>query len=172
MDTGRGGLHNVYFGYPRTPKCPLSYLANPNLNYFFISPCTPSEVSSVIQALKNGKSPGPNGMPIKLLKILESHISVHLSCLINESFVRGIFPDKLKIAKVIPVFKKGLTTKMSNFRPISLLSIFSKIFEKVMYQGPYKFLDIYELLFNMEFGFRSGHSTDHALVSLTGSIKS
>ena len=92
--------------------------------------------------------------------------------MINESFVRGIFPDKLKIAKVIPVFKKGLTTKKSNFRPISLLSIFSKIFEKVMYQGPYKFLDTYELLFNMEFAFRSGHSTDHALVSLTGSIKS
>ena len=91
--------------------------------------------------------------------------------MINESFVRGIFPDKLKIAKVIPVFKKGLTTKKSNYRPISLLSIFSKIFEKVMYQRLYKFLDTYELLFNMQFGFRSGHSTDHALVSLTESIK-
>ena len=157
---------------PRTPKSPLSYLAKPTLNSFFISPCTTSEVSSVIQALKNGKSCGPNSIPIKLLKILESHISVHLSCLINESFVRGIFPDKLKIAKVIPVFKKGLTTKTSNYRPISLLSIFSKIFEKVMYQRLYKFLDIYELLFNMQFGFRSGHSTDHALVSLTESIKS
>ena len=113
---------------PRTPKSPLSYLANPNLNSVLISPCTLSEVSSVIQALKNGKSGGPNSIPIKLLKILESHISVHLSCLINESFARGIFPDKLKIAKVIPVFKKGLTK--SNYRPISLLSIFSKYLKK------------------------------------------
>ena len=92
--------------------------------------------------------------------------------MINESFVRGIFPDKLKIATVIPVFKIDLTTKKSNYRPISLPSIFSKIFENVMYQRLHKFLDIYELLFNMQFGFRSGHSTDHALVSLTESIKS
>ena len=157
---------------PRTLKSPLSYLANPNLNSFFTSPCTPSEVSSFIQALKNGKCCDPNSIPIKLLRILESHISVHLSCLISESFVTGIFPDKLEIAKVIHEFKKGLTTKKSNYRPISLLFIFSKIFEIAMYQRLYKFFDIYELLFNMLFGFRSGHSTDHALVSLTESIKS
>lgn len=72
---------------------------------------------------------------------------------------------------VMPVFKKGLTTKKSNYRPMSLLSNFSKIFEKIMYQHLYKFLDICDLLFDMQFGFRSGHSIDHALVSLTESIK-
>ncbi len=157
---------------PRTPKSPLSYLSNPNLESFFISPCTSDEVSTVIQSLKNGKSCGPNSIPIKLMKILDSHVSVHLATLINESFETGIFPDKLKIAKVIPVFKKGLTTKKSNYRPISLLSIFSKIFEKIMYKRLYGFLEVHELLFNMQFGFRTGHSTDHALVSLTENIKS
>ena len=130
------------------------------------------EVSSVIQSLKNGKSCGPNSIPIKLLKILDSLISVNLSTLISESFETGIFPDKLKIAEVIPVFKKGLATKKSNYRPISLLSIFSKVFEKLMYKRLYSFLEVCELLFNMQFGFRNGHSTDHALLSLTENIKS
>ena len=80
---------------PRTPKSPLSYLSNPNLNSFFITPCIFDEVSSVIQSLKNGKSCGPNSIPIKLLKILDSLFSVYLSTLINESFETGIFPDKL-----------------------------------------------------------------------------
>ena len=157
---------------PRTPKSPLAYLSNRNMESFFISPCTSNEVSLVIQALKNGKSSGPNSIPIKLLKILEPHISVDVAILINESFETGIFPDKLKIAKVIPVFKKGLTSKNSNYRPISLLSIFSKLFEKLMHKRLYRFLEICDALFCMQFGFRSGHSTDHALISLTETIKS
>ena len=157
---------------PRNPRSPLTYLTNRNQESLLVFPCSSNEVSEVIKSLKNGKSVGPNSIPIKLLKILDPYISVNLSNLINESFETGIFPDKLKIAKVIPVFKKGLTTKKSNYRPISLLSIFSKIFEKLMYQRLYRFLEACESLFNMQFGFRSGHSTDHALVSLTDNIKS
>ena len=63
-------------------------------------------------------------------------------------------------------------SKLSNYRPISLLSIFSKIFEKLMYQRFYNFLERRESLFNLQFGFRSGHSTDHALVNLTENIRS
>ena len=164
--------NNITQKIPRIPRSPLSYLTSPNPESFFIFPCTSDEVTGVIKSLKNGKSSGPNSIPIKLLKILDPLISIALSVLINESFETGIFPDNLKIAKVIPVFKKGLTTKKSNYRPISLLSIFSKIFEKLMYQRLYRFLETCELLFNLQFGFRSGHSADHALVSLTESIKS
>ena len=117
---------------PRTQKSPLSYLLHSNSASFLISSCTVNEVSNVIQSLKMGKSSGPNSIPVKLLKILNYPISSDLSALINESFSTGIFPDKLKIAKVIPIFKKGLKTKTCNYRPISLLSIFSKIFEKLM----------------------------------------
>ena len=157
---------------PRTPKSPLDYLSNPNLDSFFISPCTAEEVSSHIQSLKNGKSSGPNSIPVKLLKILDLPISTDLATLINESFLSGIFPDELKIAKVIPIFKKGLATSKSNYRPISLLSVFSKLFEKLMHQRLSKFLEVCEVLFCMQFGFRTGHSTDHALISLTETIKS
>ena len=128
-------------------------------------------MSTVIKSLKNGKSSGPNSIPVKLLKLLDDSISSDLSILINESFAIGIFPDKLKIAKVIPIFKKGVRTKTSNYRPISLLSTFSKIFEKLMQTRLQKFLETCDVLFCMQFGFRSGHSTEHALISLTESIK-
>ena len=106
-----------------------------------------------------------------MLKILDPHISAQLSLIFNESFQYGIFPVKLKIAKVIPIFKKGDASKNSNYRPISLLSIFSKIVEKLMHQRLYNFLELHEILFQMQFGFRKGHSTDHALISLSERIK-
>ena len=76
------------------------------------------------------------------------NISIQLSQIINESFQSiGIFPDNLKIAKVIPIFKKGDASKNSNYRPISLLSVFIKIFEKIMHERFYNFLEFHEILF-------------------------
>ena len=106
------------------------YLFNPNLESFFISPCTADDVSTHIQSLKLGKSYGSNSILIKLLKILHPPISSDLALIINESFVTGTFPENLKVAKVVPVvpiFKKGLTTITSNYRIISLHSVFSKL---------------------------------------------
>ena len=77
----------------------------------------------------------------------------------------------MKLAKVIPMFKKGCPLTASNYRPISLLSVFSKITEKVMYERLYKFLEKHETLYNLQFGFRASHSINHALVSLTEAIK-
>ena len=156
---------------PRNPKSPLSCLKSPNPETFFISPSTSDEVSNIIKSLVNGKSTGPNSIPIKLLKILDPCISPHLSLIINKSFEEGTFPDNLKIAMVIPIFKKGAAGNNSNYRPISLLPIFSKIFEKLMHKRLYSFLEMHETLFEMQFGFRTGHSTEHALVSLSEKIK-
>ena len=73
--------------------------------------------------------------------------------------------------KVIPLFKKGCPMTASNYRPISLLSIFSKIAEKLMYKRLYNFLEIHEILYDLQFGFRASHSLNHALISMTESIK-
>ena len=89
----------------------------------------------------------------------------------NQSLLSGTFPDKLKIAKVITLFKKGNPELPSNYRPISLLSIFSKIFEKLMYKRLYKFLEIHNILYSLQFGFQENHCIDHALVSLTEAIR-
>ena len=121
--------------------------------------------------LKTGKSLGPNSIPIKLLKILSRHISSPLSQIINESFLSGIFPEKMQHAKVIPLFKTGCPVTVSNYRPISLLSVFSKISEKLVYKRLYNFLEVDKILYNLQFGFRASHSTNHALISLTESIK-
>ena len=88
---------------PRTKKSPLDYLKNRNMNSFFISPVTHSEIEDMIISLKNGKSTGPFSIPVKLLKLVKSDISRPLSCIFNESIILGIFPDKLKWAKVIPL---------------------------------------------------------------------
>ena len=156
---------------PRSPKSPLDYLNGENPNSFFITPAAPYEMSDIIDVLKTGKSLGPNSIPIKLLKILSPHISSPLSQIINESFLSGIFPAKMQHAKVIPLFKKGCPLTVSNYRPISLLSVFSKISEKLMYKRLYNFLEVRKILYNLQFGFRASHSTNHALISLTESIK-
>ena len=122
--------------------------------------------------MKDNKASGPNSIPIRLLKIRNYHISVSLSILINYSFESGIFPDKLKITQIIPIFKKDDSSLVSNYRPISLLSILSKVFEKAMYERLYKLFEKYEILYSMQFGFRTNHSTDHALVSMTEKLKS
>ena len=94
-----------------------------------------------------------------------------MSNIINLSFVTGLFPDLCKLAKVIPIYKGEDELLCENYRPISLLPIFSKIFEKVIYTRMYTFLSDNNLIYSKQFGFRSNHSTNHALVSLTEGIK-
>ena len=92
--------------------------------------------------------------------------------IINLSFATGIYPDPLKIAKVIPIFKnKGDELQVSNYRPISLLSNVNKIFEKLAYSRLYSFLNLYNCIYELQFGFRAKHSTNHALFSLTEMIR-
>ena len=83
---------------------------------------------------------------------------------LNESLRLGVFPEKLKFAKVVPVHKGGDKTLVENYRPISLLTTFSKVFEKVMYSRLYKFLTENGTLNDNQFGFRSGRSCEQALL--------
>ena len=91
------------------------------------------EVLGIINALEN-KSTGPTSIPTKLLKMIPDLIIIPLCRIINMSFINGVFPDNLKIVEVIPVHKGGSTQDMNNFCPISLLSIFDKIMEKLMHK--------------------------------------
>ena len=81
------------------------------------------------------------------------------------SFATGFYPDQLKIAKVIPIFKnKGDYLMVSNYRPISLLSNIDKIFEKIVYSRLYSFLNLHNCIYELQFGFRANHSANHALI--------
>ena len=130
---------------PRTKKSPLDYLSSRNLNSF--SAVSPNEVQNIIGSLKSGKAVGPYSIPIFLLKLPSQYISFPLSDIINSSFVNGIFPDLLKLAKVVPLYKKQSPNDPNNYRPISLLSVFSKIIEKLMYTRLYNFLENYKILY-------------------------
>ena len=163
--------HNITKSIPRSNKSPVDFMGDRTGNSFFTAPSVPNEISEIISLLKTGKSLGPNSIPMKILKALSPLISSPLSQIMNESFQSGIFPDKMKFAKVIPLFKKGCPLVVSNYRPISLLSVFSKITEKVMYEHLYKYLEKQEILYTLQFGFRASHSINHALVSLTEAIK-
>ena len=162
---------NITKTIPKTPKSPLDYLSNRTCNSLFLTPVTMTEVKDSISSLDPSKSVGPNSIPIKLLKVIGSCISPLLALLVNQSFQSGNFPNKLKIAKVISIFKKGNPEIPSNYRPISLLPIFSKIFEKLMYKRLYSFLETHKVIFSLQFGFQENHSIDHALVSLTEAIR-
>ena len=90
--------------------------------------------------------------------------------IINLSLQNGSFPDILKLAKVIPIFKKEDKMLTKNYRPISILSYHSKILEKIMQNRLIKFLTKYHILYNYQFGFRQGYSTNLALVEIMEKI--
>ena len=139
---------------PRTKKSPLDYLKNRNTNSFFVIPITHDEIEDIILSLKNGKSTGPFSIPVKLLKLVNPYISKPLAQIFNESITLGIFPNKLKHAEVFPIHKKESPADPSNYRPISLLSVYSKIFEKLMYQRLYGFLNSFDIFYPLQLGFR------------------
>ena len=134
--------------------CPTSFLKGNFPDSMFLSPVTSVEVDSYISQMDNNKSIGPYSIPVPLLRILKTDISPLISSLINDSFLYGIFPSKLKLAKVTPVFKKGSRKDKHNCRPIPVLSIFSKIFEKAMFKRLYRYLGSCNILYPLQFGFR------------------
>ena len=88
------------------------------------------------------------------------------SYIVNISFEMGFFPDRMKIAKVIPILKSGLKDSFTNFRPVSLLPQFSKILKKILNNRLNKFLEINNTLANSQYGFRNNSATSHALIGL------
>ena len=86
------------------------------------------------------------------------------------SIKSGIVPDKLKIARVTPVYKSGEKGFVYNYRPISVLPCFSKILERIMYNRLYSFLVEHDILYKKQFGFQKEHSTEHAILQLTNQI--
>ena len=99
--------------------------------------------------------------------MLKNDISEQLADLFNLSFTTGTFPSLLKTAKVIPIHKKDSKLNFTNYHPISLLSNLDKILEKLIHSR----LSIKDIIYPLQLGFRQNHSTSHALIHLTETIK-
>ena len=117
----------------------------------------------IIKCLKNTNSCGIDNIPNKILKRIDYNISDILAFLFNLSIRTGVFPSDLKLSIVIPLYKKGDRSNKQNFRPISLLSCFSKIFEKAVKKRMVSFLINNSFFSPRQFGFREGMSTEDAL---------
>jgi len=152
-------------------KAFYDYLKYPNPQTFMIKPVTPTEIEEIISKLDTSKSVGPNSIPNQLIQSISKSISIPLSNMFNSSFQNGICPDFLKISSVIPIYKKDSKLKVSNYRPISLLSNINKILEKLMFNQLYSFLEEKNCIYKYQFGFRQKHSTNHALLSMTQQIR-
>ena len=106
------------------------------------------------------------GISPKILKISERAITPVLTNIFNRSFQEGVFPTKLKYAKIVPIFKGGSKLDVSNYRPISLLPIISKVLERLMYNRLISFLEKYNVIFEHQFGFQKNKSTTLAIMDL------
>jgi len=124
-----------------------------------------------IPSLKNSNSCGHDNISEKFIVIAADVLATFLKILFNHSFNLGMFPDCLKIAKVIPIFKQGDKTDIGNYRPISILSTFSKILEKLICKRTHSFLDKNSVIIPTQHGFQLAYSTTHAMLDiLTASL--
>jgi hypothetical protein len=141
-----------------------------NHHSFVFNEITAFEVHKTIQSMKNSNSKTADLISINLLKKISLFISDALCYIFNLSVYLGIFPDALKIADVIPLHKKNSKFDPNNYRPISLLPTFSKIFEKIMKTRFISFLDKNNFFSKNQFGFRNGKNTEEALLKFCSEI--
>lgn len=154
-----------HYGTDFSNSCTTSQMSEKT---FFFMPIAPSEVIHIINNIKVTNSVGIDGLPINLFRTISANISEPLSYIINQSVIEGKFPNILKIAKIVPVYKnKGDKMLVENYRPISILTILSKILEKAISDRLCKFFMKYNLLSNTQHGFTLGKSTETASYSLT-----
>jgi retron-type reverse transcriptase len=128
------------------------------------------EVIAELKQMNSKHKSSLEGFRPSVLLSVTDIILPHLTFLYNSSINSGVFPDKLKMARVIPIPKKGNSNEPSNYRPISLLSIFDKIFEKIMCRRLLRIWDKHNTFYKHQYGFRPKHSTTHALSEITDLI--
>ena len=124
---------------------------------------------NILFSLKNSAA-GYDGIPGSIMKQCAQQYLAELTYIINCSILEGYFPDELKLAKVLPIFKSDDENKIENYRPISILPFFSKVFEKIVANHVIEFLDKHNVLYEKQFGFRKCHSTSHAIITLVEKV--
>lgn len=134
------------------------------------NPTDSNEVKSIINDLKNSCSTGWDNIPTNVIKAISGTIVPSLTQLINKSLMQGVFPDALKIAKISPIYKNKSKTDIKNYRPISVLPVLSKVYEKIFYARLYTHFVSNNLLSQNQFGFQAFRNTEHALLKFAGDV--
>ena len=150
---------------PNSSSTFQEFLNHPCDNSIFLQPVTENETLQIMKALNNG-SPGIDDISAKPIKYINDIIVIPLSYICQLSLTQGCFPNELKVAKIIPLYINGEKSQLNNYKPISLLPLFSKILERLVYNKLYAFLIKNELSYSLQFGFRKYHATYIALVCM------
>ena len=155
---------------PQSTKSFNDFLVNPNQNSIFFNPTNTREIINIVNNLLIKKSAGFDCIPNFLLKKIIRAVVHPLVHIFNISLHTGRVPNQMKIAKVIPLFKKGDNQLVTNYRPISLLTSLSKVLEKLVFTRTTTFFKKYNIFSHFQFGFRENHSTSHAILSFMKTV--
>ena len=132
------------------------------------TPVSNDEIIKIAHLLKPKNSSEYDEIRCKILKKVITEIAEPITYIINQSLKMGIVPEKMKIAKVVPIYKFKDQNQLNNYRPISLLPVFSKLLEKNMYNITYKYK--HNLFYKHQYGFRQKHSTIHPIIQYLNHI--
>lgn len=136
----------------------------------FLSPITEREIFNQIQSLRANAAPGPDAIQPNTLKQIASQILKPLEYILNLSMMKGEFPIVFKQSIVSPIFKKGSKVDVGNYRPISVIGVIAKVFEKCLKTRITEFFDKHKILSDRQFGFRTGVSTSDAIFEVTKTV--
>ena len=148
---------------------PLTYLDYRNENIMSFDEISHDEFVKIVESL-NDAAPGVDSIPAAVVKDVLNEIKNPLIHIFNCSLRFGIFPNELKVSKVIPLFKQGCRRNLNNYRPISILPVFSKILEKLIYNRLDEFFENNNILIDSQYDFRKHRSTTSAVLRLTDHI--
>ena len=171
-DQEKATLLNNHFALQSTLNIPNTRLPPPSSQDSLDRITTnEQEVLKILNSLDPNKSTGPDNLPVKFLKLIALLIAKPLSQLFNKSLSQGIYPNEFKKANVKPIFKnKGSPSDPTCYRPISILSAISKVFEKIVYKNIYQHITDHSLLTEKQSGYRKNHSTELQLQYLTHNL--
>ena len=169
--------HFCEVGYEINKKIPSvpghfkDYLQNKVEETFYLSPIIEFDVTKELSKLCTNKSAGPDTLTPKLIKLCKQEFVTPLTILYNKSIEAAVYPSDFKLAKVIALYKKNSRSVPSNYRPISLLNCFNKIFESIVSKQFLKFIEKHKIIYINQFGFRKGYSTTLALIDVVDYIR-
>jgi hypothetical protein len=164
--TNKDSQENIRHGNPHT-YCYLDQGVGVSYPPLVFKTFSTQELLSIIRSIQTKNSSGYDEISTKLLKISANYVCSPLTYICNKSVLTGIFPERLKYSTIKPLYKKGDKTDPSNYRLISLLTSFSKVIEKALYNRLIEYVNNNKMLNSQQFGFRKNLATEDAIFKLT-----
>ena len=155
---------------PPTSTNFISYLGDPSTDSYHLPSIVGDTIIEVVHSFENKCSLDSNGLSIKFMKQIIHTIVEPLTRIFNLSFQQGKIPHQLKTCRVIPIYKSGLHTSLDNYRPIGLISVISKIMEKIVCNSLTNYLEHNNFIYQHQYGFRKNHSTIHPIIHFLNMI--